>query len=200
MPSRQRAPGPFTASRRGRCPRRPCKYGTVAAILSRPRQPRFHFHLRRCSTRAGRLGTPEPMSRLAGGGEDADRGDVVAGEAAQDRELVASARGRREAGVESRCAKNSPIGRRPADTTPDQLHLDRRYCWRIGQQLILRRSRTRLPEAPADTPDRRTITRREALATCNSRQSLRIRSCCAGRQRTRLVCRKSSRADVTPER
>jgi len=50
MPSRQRAPGPFTASRRGRCPRRPCKYGTVAAILSRPRQPRFHFHLRRGST------------------------------------------------------------------------------------------------------------------------------------------------------
>ena len=50
MPNHQRAPGPFTASRRGRCPRRPCKYGTVAAILSRPRRPRFDFHLRRGST------------------------------------------------------------------------------------------------------------------------------------------------------
>src|SRR4029453_7058426 len=43
MSSRQRAPGPFTASRRGRCPRRPCKYGTVAAILSRPRRPALIF-------------------------------------------------------------------------------------------------------------------------------------------------------------
>ena len=50
MPSPRRAPGPFTAPRRGRGPRRPCKSGTVAAILSRPRRPRFDFHLRRGST------------------------------------------------------------------------------------------------------------------------------------------------------
>ena len=63
------------------------------------------------------------------------------------------------------------------------------WLWRIVVSEAARVRRA-APETEAE--------RRQQRATRG--KSLRIRSCYARRQRTRLVCRKSSRADLTPER